>query len=98
MCEFMRARARGGLPLLCKSHPSYPFLHATAYTNSLLQGFGGGHVFQGNVVWNMVRETGDHGPLNSWDRQVCFDTYHPAHQKHHDTPKQTLTQILPPTP
>jgi len=32
-------------------------------------GFGGGHVFEHNVVWNMVRETKDHGPLNSWDRQ-----------------------------
>jgi hypothetical protein len=25
--------------------------------------------FEGNLVFNMVRETGDHGPYNSWDRQ-----------------------------
>jgi hypothetical protein len=23
-------------------------------------------------VWNMVRETNDHGPLNSWDRQAYW--------------------------
>ena len=27
-------------------------------------GFGGGHFLSGNVVFNAVRETGDHGPLN----------------------------------
>ena len=33
-------------------------------------GFGGGNLFQGNVVFNSVRETGDHGPYNSWCVQV----------------------------
>jgi hypothetical protein len=32
-------------------------------------GFGGGNLFKGNVVFNAVRETGDHGNLNTWDRQ-----------------------------
>jgi len=32
-------------------------------------GFGGGNLVEGNLVFNMVRETGDHGPFNSWDRQ-----------------------------
>ena len=32
-------------------------------------GFGGGNLVERNVVFNMVRETGDHGPFNSWDRQ-----------------------------
>jgi len=32
-------------------------------------GFGGGNTVEGNLVFNMVRETGDHGPFNSWDRQ-----------------------------
>jgi len=32
-------------------------------------GMGGGHVVEGNLLFNMVRETGDHGPFNSWDRQ-----------------------------
>lgn len=32
-------------------------------------GFGGGNLLENNLVFNMVRETGDHGPFNSWDRQ-----------------------------
>ena len=32
-------------------------------------GFGGGNLLQNNLMFNMVRETGDHGPFNSWDRQ-----------------------------
>ena len=26
----------------------------------------------GNLLFNHVRETGDHGPFNSWDRQPYF--------------------------
>eukprot|EP01060_Flectonema_neradi_P029769 TRINITY_DN418_c0_g2_i1.p1 TRINITY_DN418_c0_g2~~TRINITY_DN418_c0_g2_i1.p1 ORF type:complete len:897 (+),score=193.77 TRINITY_DN418_c0_g2_i1:46-2691(+) len=32
-------------------------------------GFMGGDVIEGNLVFNMVRETGDHGTFNSWDRR-----------------------------
>ena len=32
-------------------------------------GFGGGNLLKNNIVFNMVRETGDHGTFNSWDRQ-----------------------------
>lgn len=28
----------------------------------------GGHLIQGNDIWRMVKETGDHGPINSWGR------------------------------
>jgi len=28
----------------------------------------GGHVLDHNDIWNMVQETGDHGPINSWGR------------------------------
>jgi hypothetical protein len=28
---------------------------------------GGGDVIASNLVFNMVRETNDHGPLNSWE-------------------------------
>ena len=31
-------------------------------------GFGGGDVIEGNLLANCVRESGDHGPWNSWDR------------------------------
>jgi hypothetical protein len=32
-------------------------------------GFGGNNMMTGNLIFNQVRETGDHGPFNSWDRQ-----------------------------
>jgi hypothetical protein len=32
-------------------------------------GFYGNHTISWNVIFNAVRETGDHGPINSWDRQ-----------------------------
>lgn len=32
-------------------------------------GFGGGNVIEGNLMFNANRETSDHGPFNSWDRQ-----------------------------
>ena len=32
-------------------------------------GFAGGETLEGNLIFNMVRETGDHGAFNSWDRQ-----------------------------
>jgi hypothetical protein len=31
-------------------------------------GYGGGSVVRFNLVFSTVRETGDHGPFNSWDR------------------------------
>jgi len=32
-------------------------------------GFGGGTHIEGNLMFNTCRESGDHGPINSWDRQ-----------------------------
>ncbi|CAF1010016.1 unnamed protein product [Didymodactylos carnosus] len=32
-------------------------------------GFYGNHTISWNVLFNTVRETSDHGPINSWDRQ-----------------------------
>jgi len=32
-------------------------------------GFYGNHTINHNVIFNTVRETSDHGPINSWDRQ-----------------------------
>ena len=29
-------------------------------------GFGGGNVIDSNLVFNMCRESSDHGPFNSW--------------------------------
>ena len=33
-------------------------------------GFGGGNNLTENILFNTCRESGDHGPFNSWDRQV----------------------------
>ena len=33
-------------------------------------GFGGGSNLTENILFNTCRESGDHGPFNSWDRQV----------------------------
>lgn len=30
---------------------------------------GGGDIVRGNLIFNTCRESGDHGPINSWDRQ-----------------------------
>jgi hypothetical protein len=32
-------------------------------------GFYGNHTLSYNVIFNTIRETSDHGPINSWDRQ-----------------------------
>lgn len=37
-------------------------------------GFGGGHRLSRNLFFNAVRETADHGPFNSWDRQPYLTT------------------------
>ena len=50
-------------------------------------GFGGGNLVEGNLVFNMVRETNDHGPFNSWDRQPYLTTVADGH-----TPSLTPAQ------
>eukprot|EP00040_Diaphanoeca_grandis_P029129 m.169705 g.169705 ORF g.169705 m.169705 type:complete len:918 (-) comp31584_c0_seq1:57-2810(-) len=35
-------------------------------------GMGGGNLLSKNVIFNMVRETQDHGSFNSWDRQPFY--------------------------
>merc|ERR1719152_85175 len=37
-------------------------------------GFGGGDVVAQNLIFNTCRESGDHGPINSWDRQPFLTT------------------------
>eukprot|EP01050_Picozoa_sp_SAG11_P002575 SAG11_NODE_132_length_15459_cov_61.061979_5_plen_262_part_00 len=37
-------------------------------------GFGGGLWFQGNLLFNVVQDTGEHGVTNSWDRQPMLYT------------------------
>ena len=42
-------------------------------------GFGGGNKMMNNLIFNMVRETSDHGAFNSWDRQPYVTTVHDGH-------------------
>eukprot|EP00750_Incisomonas_marina_P033658 INCI9923.3.p1 GENE.INCI9923.3~~INCI9923.3.p1 ORF type:complete len:923 (-),score=130.23 INCI9923.3:2785-5553(-) len=37
-------------------------------------GFGGGDVIHKNILFNTCRESSDHGPINSWDRQPFLTT------------------------
>jgi len=37
-------------------------------------GFGGGDNLEHNIVFSSCRESGDHGPFNSWDRQPFLTT------------------------
>ena len=37
-------------------------------------GFGGGDEIAMNLVFSTCRESGDHGPFNSWDRQPFLTT------------------------
>eukprot|EP00947_MAST-08B_sp_MAST-8B-sp1_P004183 g4183.t1 len=41
---------------------------------NLNDGFGGGDVITNNVLFNTCRESSDHGPINSWDRQPFITT------------------------
>eukprot|EP00051_Salpingoeca_urceolata_P011750 m.145967 g.145967 ORF g.145967 m.145967 type:complete len:865 (-) comp17236_c0_seq2:5217-7811(-) len=41
-------------------------------------GFSGGDLVVGNVIWDMVLETGDHGTFNSWDRREWFFPCNPS--------------------
>ena len=39
-------------------------------------GFGGGLHFEGNLLFNVVQDTGEHGSTNSWDRQPMLWRLH----------------------
>ena len=41
---------------------------------NLNDGFGGGTEVVGNLILNICRESSDHGPINSWDRQPYLTT------------------------
>jgi hypothetical protein len=45
---------------------------------------GGGDVVHGNLIFNTCRESGDHGPINSWDRQPFLTTLRDGQTKSFD--------------
>lgn len=46
------------------------FFHGPRAGMNFNDGFGGGSKVIGNLMFSTVMESGDHGPFNSWDRQV----------------------------
>merc|ERR1719201_1903496 len=46
------------------------FFHGPRAGMNFNDGFGGGSRVAGNLMFSTVMESGDHGPFNSWDRQV----------------------------
>jgi len=54
------------------------FFHGPRAGINLNDGFGGGNLLEGNLMFATVMETGDHGPVNTWDRQPY------AHRKNED--------------
>jgi len=66
--------------LYMQAKASDSFLHGNVGFNgpragiNFNDGFGGNSTLLKNLVFNVCRESGDHGPFNSWDRQL-FVTY-----------------------
>lgn len=50
--------------------------HAPRAGICINDGCWGGHVIEFNDVFQTVRETGDHGPFNSWGRDRYWQSYH----------------------
>lgn len=58
------------------------FFNAPRAGINLNDGMGGGDLISDNLIFNVVRETQDHGVINSWDRQP-FLTDHGVYMKQH---------------
>jgi hypothetical protein len=80
-CAFVRARARACvrvrastlLVTLTSCTLQLPHAGPRAGINAN-DGFGGGDAILHNLVFSTCRESGDHGPYNSWDRQPFLTT------------------------
>eukprot|EP00547_Thalassionema_nitzschioides_P000788 CAMPEP_0194218324 /NCGR_PEP_ID=MMETSP0156-20130528/23532_1 /TAXON_ID=33649 /ORGANISM="Thalassionema nitzschioides, Strain L26-B" /LENGTH=846 /DNA_ID=CAMNT_0038947637 /DNA_START=140 /DNA_END=2680 /DNA_ORIENTATION=+ len=51
---------------------------------------GGGDTVEGNLIFNSCRESGDHGPINSWDRQAYLTTLRDGVTKSFDPIPRTI--------
>ena len=58
--------------------PSPGLTHARGARAAVNDGFGGGNNATRNLLFNTCRETGDHGPINSWDRCAAVPQLSPA--------------------
>ena len=67
------SRCRRGQVFLAKTCAAH--IHDNVFFNgpragmNFNDGFGGGDLLERNLVFSTCRESGDHGPFNSWDRQ-----------------------------
>mmetsp|Transcript_1429 Transcript_1429/g.2265 ORF Transcript_1429/g.2265 Transcript_1429/m.2265 type:complete len:761 (+) Transcript_1429:492-2774(+) len=50
---------------------------------------GGGNSVTGNLIWNSCRESGDHGPINSWDRMPFLSNVRYGKERPSFDPKTT---------
>lgn len=58
-------------------------------------GFGGGNEIEQNLVFNFCRESTDHGPFNSWDRQLfLFRTHETARPTYVPLPSIILRNMF----
>ncbi len=53
----------------------------------------GGHIIEYNDVFATVRETGDHGPFNSWGRDRHWQTRHAGRKKGDQTKCRLLSRL-----
>ena len=55
---------------------------------------GGGDIIEGNLIFNTCRESGDHGPINSWDRQPFLTTLRDGKSASFDPIPRTIHRNL----
>ena len=61
--------------LACETHlTGNVFFNGPRAGININDGFGGGNVLENNLLFNFVRDTLDHGPINTWDRQPYLTT------------------------
>jgi len=64
----------------CQSRTAETLIEGNVFFNgpraalNINDGFGGGNEITNNLLFNFVRETDDHGPINSWDRVPYMQT------------------------
>lgn len=81
---------QSSMVFIAKSCASY--IHSNVFFNgpragiNVNDGMCGGHRIHANLIFNTCRESGDHGPFNSWDRQ-------PFAMKNDSLPVPSVTEI-----
>jgi len=75
----------------CDNHITHNiFFNMPRAAININDGFGGGNVISNNLLFNTCRESGDHGPINTWDRQPFL--WDAAGNYGYDTPPHLVTK------